>query len=268
MCTSIVVLEERTWQEDPPCSTSPRQEPSITPAKVHVPCKTRPIIYHNSGGETNRLFVFCSIYTGGEEYFKLYSRAPYYLILKPSTSSSPICSPPAGDGGRAWEIARVSDVAESQHSSVGGGQASKSGVDHVPPRLRKSTGPHEVDKFIQRYLSIYVTKSSERGSSIIRIVRILVNDHIVWHCRPYARTSASQAILSRMQLTLHTARQTPDGASRLGQAMSPWSVKTQPAPSRHCRDARVYQAIRLRPCITMSTPPHRLSKFGLFFPYN
>ena len=32
----------------------------------------------------------------------------------------------------------------------------------------------------------------------------------------------------------------PHGASRLVQAMSVWSVKTRHAPSRHCRDARVY----------------------------
>ena len=53
-------------------------------------------------------------------------------------------------------------------------------------------------------------------------------------------TSASQAVLRRMQLTPHAIRRTPDGASRLGQAMSAWSVKIRRAPSQHCRDARVY----------------------------
>ena len=44
-----------------------------------------------------------------------------------------------------------------------------------------------------------------------------------------------------MQLTLHANRSTPHGASLLvQQAMSAWSVKTRRAPSRHCRDARVY----------------------------
>ena len=52
--------------------------------------------------------------------------------------------------------------------------------------------------------------------------------------------SASKAVLSRMQLTLHATRRTPHGASRLVLAMSAWSVKTRRAPSRHCRDARVY----------------------------
>ena len=49
--------------------------------------------------------------------------------------------------------------------------------------------------------------------------------------------STSKAVLSTMQLTLHATRQTPHGAV---QAMSAWSVKTRHAPSRYCRDARVY----------------------------
>ena len=52
--------------------------------------------------------------------------------------------------------------------------------------------------------------------------------------------SASQAGLGRMQPTLHATRRTPHGASRLVLAMYAWSVKTRHAPSRHCRDARVY----------------------------
>ena len=46
---------------------------------------------------------------------------------------------------------------------------------------------------------------------------------------------ASQAVLCRMLLTLHTTRRTPQGASRLVPAKSAaWSVKTGRAPSRHC----------------------------------
>ena len=52
--------------------------------------------------------------------------------------------------------------------------------------------------------------------------------------------SASRAVLSRRQHTLHAPRRTPRGASRLVLAMYAWSVKTRHAPSRHCRDARVY----------------------------
>ena len=43
-----------------------------------------------------------------------------------------------------------------------------------------------------------------------------------------------------MQLTLHAARMTHHGASRLVQAVSAWSVKARCAPSRYSRDARVY----------------------------
>ena len=68
----------------------------------------------------------------------------------------------------------------------------------------------------------------------------LKTNQLIRRCHPYARKSASQAVLSRMQLTLHATRRTPHGASRLVQAMSAWSVKTRRAPSRHCRDARVY----------------------------
>ena len=52
--------------------------------------------------------------------------------------------------------------------------------------------------------------------------------------------STSQAVLSRMQLTLHANHQTPHSASRLVQSISVWSVKTRHASSWHCRDARVY----------------------------
>ena len=48
-----------------------------------------------------------------------------------------------------------------------------------------------------------------------------------------------KTVISRMQLTIHATRPT-HGASRLVQTMSAWCVKTLRAPSRHCRDARVY----------------------------
>ena len=47
-------------------------------------------------------------------------------------------------------------------------------------------------------------------------------------------------LVGLMQLTLHATRRTPHGVARLVLAMSAWSVKTRRAPSRHCRDARVY----------------------------
>ena len=60
-------------------------------------------------------------------------------------------------------------------------------------------------------------------------------------CHPYARKSASYAVISinRMQLTLLATRRAPHGASRMVPAMSAWSVKNRRAPCRHYRDARV-----------------------------
>ena len=54
---------------------------------------------------------------------------------------------------------------------------------------------------------------------------------------------------------------TPHGASRLVQAIPARSVKTRRAPSRHCRDVKVYGHIRLRPCMILrsieyTTPRH------------
>ena len=54
------------------------------------------------------------------------------------------------------------------------------------------------------------------------------------------RKSASQVVLSRMQVTVHATRQAPHGGSRLVRAMSAWLVKTRRAPPRHCGDARAY----------------------------
>ena len=81
-------------------------------------------------------------------------------------------------------------------------------------------------------------------------------NHSLRRCHPYARKSALQAVVSGLKLTLQATRRTPHGASCLVLAMSAWSVKNRRAASRHCRDARVY-VIRLRPCMTPSSPPPR-----------
>ena len=61
------------------------------------------------------------------------------------------------------------------------------------------------------------------------------------HHPPAIPPAVLRAVFRRMQSTLHATRRTPPhGASRLVQAMSAWWVKTQRAPSRHSRDARVY----------------------------
>ena len=64
------------------------------------------------------------------------------------------------------------------------------------------------------------------------------------------RNSASQAVLSGMQLTLHATRRTPHGASRLAQATFAWSAKPRHAPSRQCRDAGV--------CVHATTAMHEI----------
>ena len=68
------------------------------------------------------------------------------------------------------------------------------------------------------------------------------------------RKASSQLVLSRMQLKLHTTRQTPYSASRLVHAMSASSVKVRHAPSRHCRDLRV-SGLKTTAMHEMSTPP-------------
>ena len=69
--------------------------------------------------------------------------------------------------------------------------------------------------------------------------------------------SASKAVLSRMQVTLHATRPTPHGASRLVQEMFAWSVKTRRAPSRHCSNARVYghTTTAMHASFTRAPPP-------------
>ena len=75
---------------------------------------------------------------------------------------------------------------------------------------------------------------------------------------PSTCTSASKTVLSRMQLTLNATRRTPHGAWRLVLAMFAWSVKTRHAPSRHCRDARVYGHTTTAMHDNEYTPPRRL----------
>ena len=77
-----------------------------------------------------------------------------------------------------------------------------------------------------------------------------------WTLSSTCRKSASKAVLSKMQLTLHATRATPRGALHLMQPMSAWSVKTGRAPSRHCRDARVLRSYDYCTAMhDMSTPP-------------
>ena len=67
--------------------------------------------------------------------------------------------------------------------------------------------------------------------------------------------SVLQAVLERMQFTLHATRRTPYGASRLVQAMPAWLAKTRRAPFRHSRDARLYGHTTTA-MHKLSAPPH------------
>ena len=51
-------------------------------------------------------------------------------------------------------------------------------------------------------------------------------NQLIRRCHPYARESASRAVLTRMQLTPHATRPTPHGASGLVKALCARSVKT------------------------------------------
>ena len=72
--------------------------------------------------------------------------------------------------------------------------------------------------------------------------------------RMQERTPASQAVLSRMQLTLHPTRSTPHGASCLWRAMPTGWLKIWRDASRHCRDTRAYDHTTTA-VHDMSTPP-------------
>ena len=83
----------------------------------------------------------------------------------------------------------------------------------------------------------------------IAVTGVAIPEHKVYIIRAVIHTQESRhkvpksvvrAVLGRMQFTLHATRRTPQGASRMVQAMSAWLVKTRRAPSRHSRDARIY----------------------------
>ena len=108
-----------------------------------------------------------------------------------------------------------------------------------------------------------------RGSYVFTIIPVVVavsgsrhtgkqinSSDAVVHMHKKVRTS--QPVLSRMQLKpFMRLAQHLHGASRLVHAMPAWSVKTRRAPSRHCRDARVYDhtTTAMHDDMSMSTLP-------------
>ena len=109
------------------------------------------------------------------------------------------------------------------------------------------------------FFSVLAVPYSLEGLGRIRSCSTIppLPSQFVRRCHPYARKSISQAVLSRMQLTLHATRRIPHGASRLVLAMSAWSVETRRAPSRHCRVARVYDHTTTAMHDDEYTPPSR-----------
>ena len=68
---------------------------------------------------------------------------------------------------------------------------------------------------------------------------------------PKVRTSSSQVVLSKMQLTIHATRRTPYGPSRLVHAMSTWSGKnpTCSVPALYECGGLIAMVLRLRLCM-------------------
>ena len=97
----------------------------------------------------------------------------------------------------------------------------------------KKFSPQTRNDRITQCDSVYLVyrKAPTRQSHSIRIAvwkwPHWKTNQLIRCCHPHARKSAAQAVLSRMQLTRRTTRQTPHGPSRLVQAMSAWSVKTR-----------------------------------------
>ena len=97
-----------------------------------------------------------------------------------------------------------------------------------------------------RAFSIFVnmfTHQPDHNLDDLHLSAVMIScTRAVTYRSPSICTSASQAVLSRMQLILPATRQAPHVSlrARCKQAMSAWSAKTRRALSRHCRDARVY----------------------------
>ena len=76
----------------------------------------------------------------------------------------------------------------------------------------------------------------------------LSSPQIIRGCHPYARKSASQAVHSRMQLTLHATRRIPRGTSRLVLALYTWLLKRD-VLRPGIVGTRGSMVMQLRPCM-------------------
>ena len=108
--------------------------------------------------------------------------------------------------------------------ACGMGQAGR--IESVaPPHRSKNSPPLSIKTPTAVSGTGHTRKQMYPFEVVIRYAR-KYRTHNVWK-------SASQGVLSRMQLTLHATPLTPHAASRLVHAISAWSVKTRRAPSRH-----------------------------------
>ena len=82
-------------------------------------------------------------------------------------------------------------------------------------------------------LSLEWPHQKKQSNSFVAVIHKQESRHMV-------PKSVLQAVLGRIQFTLHATRRTPHRASCLVQSVSAWLVKTRRAPSQHSRDARVY----------------------------
>ena len=102
--------------------------------------------------------------------------------------------------------------------------------------------------FALRRLFVFVVEESTYNATIIIVPAfVTVLEHKLGLPRPAcpgggggAPLRYHKAVVSRIKLALQATHRIPHGASRSVLAVSAWSVKTRRAPSRHCRDARVY----------------------------
>ena len=100
-------------------------------------------------------------------------------------------------------------------------------VAHIVYMFKEPRGSY----MVYPLLSLDVATPENRSSHSTLVIRLQESRHKV-------PTSASEAVLSRMQFTLHAAGRIPPGGSRLVKATHAYSMQTRHAPSRYCREAR------------------------------
>ena len=109
----------------------------------------------------------------------------------------------------------------------------------LPGKIHIATNCEAIEPSCQRYFHVLAIDSSVAPPLSLDINYVEDITHVQQSTHEVPK-SASQTVFSKVLLTLHATHRTPDGASRLLDAMFAWSVKTRRAPSRIRRDASVY----------------------------